>query len=522
MNVAGVDVGNATTEIVIVDGDGRPLAWDRMPTRGAKGSTLSGEAAARLLTRLIRRTALPVDLVAMTPQNPVRTTAQDVDPVLPATGRVIVLAQPSTTPGRPGSGVGSPVPVEAAVVEGRPVVLVARDPLGYRATADRIAAWVSAGADVRGVLLAGDEGRLVSVRIPEGIPVIDCVDTDRALDCPLVAVEVAAEGREVVRLADPIALAADLGLGDDEHASARTVTASTRGVRAVALGLLDQATADASPHLAAEAEAEQTALDRWEVELERLTTLPGLRPGMVARPSRLQALLTSGSQSLDHVEGLRSRWSGEVRCSGSEDQAGRRGALTTPGARADALVIDLGGGTIDVTDAQASRTAAGAGDLLTLAVANALGAGRGLAEWVKRGPSWRVEAPHLALRETGDREFLEPPAAPGSVGWLVAPGPSGPVPFTRTLAPAEWRALRHALKQAVLVDNLMRLLDARDTDVVLAGGPAGDDELVELVNIALPGIVAGRADVAGRLGHRWAVAYGLALEALDHDETGAR
>jgi hypothetical protein len=46
--------------------------------------------------------------------------------------------------------------------------------------------------------------------------------------------------------------------------------------------------------------------------------------------------------------------------------------------------------------------------------------------------------------------------------------------------------------------------------VLVVGGPAGDDEILGCVARALPpGTVVGRADIAGVLGHRHAVAYGL-------------
>jgi hypothetical protein len=122
------------------------------------------------------------------------------------------------------------------------------------------------------------------------------------------------------------------------------------------------------------------------------------------------------------------------------------------------------------------------------------------------------------VRETGEREFLDRPAAAGTVGWLVAPGPSGDLPFSRDLMTAEWRALRRAAKARVLADNLRRVLDEFAEpfgDMLLVGGPAGDDEAVEILNAAVPGRVTGRANVAGGLGHRWAVAYGLATAGSD-------
>ena len=58
----------------------------------------------------------------------------------------------------------------------------------------------------------------------------------------------------------------------------------------------------------------------------------------------------------------------------TEPAAARLGALTTPGARDDAVVVDLGAGTIDVIGPGGpSVVAAGAGDLLTAAVAETLG-----------------------------------------------------------------------------------------------------------------------------------------------------
>jgi sugar (pentulose or hexulose) kinase len=46
--------------------------------------------------------------------------------------------------------------------------------------------------------------------------------------------------------------------------------------------------------------------------------------------------------------------------------------------------------------------------------------------------------------------------------------------------------------------------------VVVVGGPAGDDEVLRAVARALPEQVSvGRGNVAGSLGHRYAVAYGL-------------
>ena len=87
---------------------------------------------------------------------------------------------------------------------------------------------------------------------------------------------------------------------------------------------------------------------------------------------------------------------------------------------------------------------------------------------------------------------------------------------------SQWRTIRLALKEEVFGRNLRRglarLQAGRARDIVLVGGPAGDEEILEAVHAAIPEARIGRADVGGMLGHRWAVAYGLVL--LHHASAG--
>ena len=262
----------------------------------------------------------------------------------------------------------------------------------------------------------------------------------------------------------------------------------------------------------------QLVHDLWLVDLADAAQVPGVRAGSVSERAIALSALASGSATALAPASFASAWDGDVVTLADEPTASRLGALTTPGARPDAWVIDLGGGTLDVMGPDAeSVVAAGCGELMTLATAHALDISTGAAEWVKRGPASRVEAPHVLSDESGERRFLEAAAPHGTVGWLVASGPTGSLPFSRSLALAEWRAIRLALKHQVFADNLSRVLravSARPTDIVVTGGPAGDDELLETVNPVLGPAVVGRARVAGTLDHRWAVAYGLVLAGL--------
>jgi hypothetical protein len=206
------------------------------------------------------------------------------------------------------------------------------------------------------------------------------------------------------------------------------------------------------------------------------------------------------------------------------------GAASTPGVSAqpgalpdtaqpdtalpETAVLDLGAGTADLVVGGAVETRAGCGALLTLAVAEALGTTKGAAEWVKRGPCVRVEGPTLRVTETGER-YLDDVAAPASaIGRLAVPGPAGLLGFGVELPAASWRSARWALKEAVLGRALRETSLRLPPTLVVLGGPAGDDEAVTAVSALVPaGTIVGRANVAGSLGHRYAVAWGLALTA---------
>ena len=493
----------------------------------------------------------------MTPQSPVFTHRVDLPAIVIDTGSLTLVAIGSSTPAGSGIGIGHPIDIATTPtcvsLDLGPFVLVTQDPLGYRSTVLQVPKWLDAGHMISGLLLAGDEARLVGARLSHiipGVPIIDSVDPDLALRCDLIAMEVAAAGQHVRTLADPLWLVDALHVQADAHEHARGATSLIRGHRSAAIGRLRDGRPplgpiDATPFVrwsdgsvttfadvptrlrtrpvgavhgyTVLPAAEVPVDDLWIVGLDAIESMPGLRSGSVQDLRHVMAALTTEPPNSDHAQAFADGWHGPVVLRSSESQAARLGALTTPGARADSLIVDLGGGTIDVVSADGHAiTAAGSGELLTEAVAHALSISAGAAEWAKRGPASRIDSPQLVTDESGDRRFLDAPAPRGTIGWLVAPGPSGPLPFTRELSVTEWRLIRLTLKHLVLADNLRRVrehsgdgVDARD--IIVVGGPAGDDEILEVLRSDAPGSSFGRGNVAGVLGHRWAVAYGLVL-----------
>jgi len=258
--------------------------------------------------------------------------------------------------------------------------------------------------------------------------------------------------------------------------------------------------------------------DLFAVDLAAAAEAATARQGSTGRAVLLASLSRAGDE--DAASALRDLLEVPVHSPVSEQAAARLGALTTPGGHHDAVVVDLGAGTIDVIGPGGSVVAAGAGELLTAAVAEMLGIPRASADWVKRGTCVRVDGGQRYEGEDGRRGFLDVPAPASAAGMLAVEGPGGWLPFDRHHGPGEWRAIRLRLKQAVLAANFgraVRTLGQDSAQVLVVGGPAGDEELLGVLARSLPdGVGVGRGDVGGTcpggpLGHRYAVALGLAL-----------
>ena len=568
--VAGVDVGNATTEVVLTSG-GKILAAGRVPTRGRKGSADSLRGAAALVRRVERQAGCTITEARIAPLRAVDTAVVTVPATVPPRGRLRVLAAGVATPGGAGVCVGRPLPLSAADLPsgppvprpaGSPLVAVVPAGLRYDEAAARLRDLLAAGTLVGAVLVAGDEGVLVANRLPGGLPVIDQVDAAAAAACQLLAVEVRPPGHTLSLLTDPVALAARLGLAGHEAADAVALGRALADHANAVVGLL-AAPAGAAPAGAAGPAPDgawlQTADEPWvqtadggrlslrdacqhlpgwpvgtvrafgetgvddlfAVDLAAVADAATAREGSTGRALLVASLSRAvGPQAPSPAGLLGDLLAVPVRSPASEPAAARRGALTTPGARPQAVVVDLGAGTIDVISAESDMVAAGAGDLLTAAVAETLGISRAAADWVKRGPCLRVDGGQRFEAEDGSRGFLATPAPASAAGMLTVQGPGGLLPFDRRHGPGEWRAIRIRLKLAVLAGNFQRAMLSLGPDlsqVLVVGGPAGDEELLAIIARSLPpGVAVGRGDVGGTfegeaLGHRYAVALGLAL-----------
>jgi diol dehydratase reactivase ATPase-like protein/cobalamin-dependent diol dehydratase reactivating factor len=594
--IAGVDVGNATTEVAFLDGD-RLLGVDRLPTRGRKGSEDSLRGAAALVRRLERRLGCRAAQARVAPLRAVDTTTMTIPPAPPVTGRLRLLTAGVATPGgsgawagvplwldrplppgwpagapaagppagiesptagpAPGGAAGTVTAVTGAAgksVAGTPAVAIVPAGFGYARAAGHVRGLLAAGVPIGAVLAGGDEGVLIFNRLGAPLPVIDQVDLTAVAGLDLVAVEVRPAGHPLTLLADPVALAAAFSLATGEAADAAVLCRTLVDFSNAVVGRAIPGLATAGPAGVAEvtgpwveangqritlrsacaqvagwpvgtvralgsADARTESDDLFALDLARVADAATARRGSLGSAALVASLRRLGD-GVDHAAVLTEMLGIPVHSALSEPAAARLGALTTPGASPGAAVVDLGAGTVDLIAAHGEVVAAGAGELLTAAVAETLRIPRAAADWVKRGPCLRVDGGQRFEAEDGSRGFLDRPAPAAAAGMLAARGPAGLIPFDRGHSPAEWRAIRLRLKEAVFAANLRRALDtlgATLPQVLLVGGPAGDDELLGVLLRALPGDVpVGRASVGGTLagtpaGHRYAAAVGLGL-----------
>ncbi|CAN5318143.1 diol dehydratase reactivase ATPase-like domain-containing protein [soil metagenome] len=555
--VAGIDIGNHTTEIVlarVVDGDVAMIADGQAPTRGRKGSRDSLAGAAALLHRIEIEAGVVVDELLLSVLRPVDTATAPIPRAVTPRAPVRSLRSPdASTPAGRGCGVGRHVPLRSLggnVIDG-PVVVSVDGECDFEVAADAISTAVGRGWHIVGVVVAQDDAVLIANRIPIDVPVVDEADLDGLEIGALVAVEVMDPSRAYRALADPIALSAALGLPPNDiveiaefcrelaDASAIAVTRRTAPAQPPAADddyVEVRLGADVTRYSPAQAHSVlrliapgcvqrirlrsvPTAVDGMAVQDAFFTDLSAidngvwLRRGVVDAQGTVVALLAADEVS-DAAATLTELTGRPAHTLAGEPEAAAWGARSTPGMPPGAAVCDIGGGTIDVIGEDTTVVAAGAGETITVAVARVLGIPQALAETVKRAPAVRVEGPHVAHEEDGRRVFLDAPAAADAIGRLCTRGAAGLVPFSSRLAAEEWRSLRLAIKRETVAANIARALKAFDrppTVLILAGGGALDDELLRTVAEALRSVpvVVGRANVGGVYGPRFAVACGL-------------
>lgn len=236
--IAGVDIGNSTTEVCVgeVTGNGNLtfLTSASCPTTGTKGTienVYSVKNALKLAMSRIGRETSDIDLVRLNEAAPViGDTAMETLTETVITDSSMIGHNPSTPAGA-GQAVGEILLVEniSRGIPGTPYILAASAEHSY----EEIAAVVNqCGLDIEGIILQADEAVLVENRIHKKVPIIDEVRRiDRLPDGVPAAIEVALPGQTVRMLSNPYGIATLLGLNAEETRTVTPIAKSLIGKR---------------------------------------------------------------------------------------------------------------------------------------------------------------------------------------------------------------------------------------------------------------------------------------------------
>ncbi len=230
MKIAGVDIGNSTTEVCIgeigADGSLRFLAGASRPTTGTKGTPANVHGIKAALVAATAAAGIELsalDLIRLNEAAPViGDTAMETITETIITESSMIGHNPGTPAGA-GQAVGQLLRIEHLSQGRRGVDYLVVIPATY--SYDVAAAQINSAADrlqIVGLLLQADEAVLVENRLTKKIPILDEVRSiDRVPEGKTAAIEVALPGGSVRMLSNPYGIATLLGL---DAAETRAVT----------------------------------------------------------------------------------------------------------------------------------------------------------------------------------------------------------------------------------------------------------------------------------------------------------
>ena len=241
MIVAGVDIGNTTTEVLIAEverGSVTTLIARRAWTVGGKGSDDSVRNAARLVLRAEQAMGRRSELLLLPPLQPVITLSASLPSHSGGSPLLRRLDDPSAgTPAGIGFAAGFHVPLrDLRSHAGRSGSLIVSVPsrTDFEEAADTISQALAMQLPVVAAVVAAD-AVLIANRIPRTIPIVDEADVVGLQAGEPIAVEVAGPGARVKVLGDPVALVAAFGLAPTQARLLNDVTLGLADARCAAL-----------------------------------------------------------------------------------------------------------------------------------------------------------------------------------------------------------------------------------------------------------------------------------------------
>ena len=238
--IAGVDIGNSTTEVCIggVEDNGKFhfLSSASRMTTGTKGTIPNVHGIKAALLEAMDKIHQPLsalDLVRLNEAAPViGDTAMETITETIITESSMIGHNPSTPAGA-GEAVGELLLLEN-IWKGKPgtaYIIAASNKFSYEEVAARMNQHIPE-LDIRGLILQADEAVLVENRLNRPIPIVDEVrHISKIPEGKLAAIEVALPGTTIRMLSNPYGIATLLGLNAEETKAVTLIAKSLVGKR---------------------------------------------------------------------------------------------------------------------------------------------------------------------------------------------------------------------------------------------------------------------------------------------------
>lgn len=238
--IAGVDIGNSTTEVCIGEisagSSVRFLASTSCPTTGTKGTVANIHAIKSALKGAMSKIGRDVSDLSMIRLNEaapvIGDTAMETLTETIITDSSMIGHNPST-PAGVGQAVGEILRFGEArrTVPGKSYILAVPKEYPYEAIAE-IVNRIAQDIDIVGIILQADEAVLVENRLKKKIPIIDEVARiDKLPRGVLAAIEVAPPGQTIRMLSNPYGIATLLKLNAEETRVITPIAKSLIGKR---------------------------------------------------------------------------------------------------------------------------------------------------------------------------------------------------------------------------------------------------------------------------------------------------
>ena len=241
VTIAGVDVGNDTTEVAVArlrpDGMALFLSSATVKTVGIKGTIQNSMGVIEGLDTALAPLGLKrgdLSLVLLNEATPVvGDVAMETITETVITESAMIGHNPAT-PGGQGLGVGTTVLLDQleSNTSTAPSLAVVPGRLDFQEVAAQINRAVNHGARIVGAILQNDDGVLVHNRLLRPIPIVDEVEFIERVPLGMpAAVEVAPPGRTIEKLSNPYDIATIFNLDPEETRRTVPVARALMGIR---------------------------------------------------------------------------------------------------------------------------------------------------------------------------------------------------------------------------------------------------------------------------------------------------